>query len=301
MKYGIEPDRFRLPPETTLGPVTLQVSDIGRSLAYYESVLGLRAAERTTTTATLTPHDDDRALVRLVAREGLRPLPRRGVLGLYHFAILLPAREALGRFVTHLSGLGLNAGTADHFVSEAIYLSDPDGLGIEVYVDRPRSAWRVIGRELHMTTEPLDIADLILSSGGEPWSGMPPGTMMGHIHLHVGDLTTAAAFYHSGLGFDKTVWSYPAALFMSAGGYHHHLGTNTWVSGPQAADDQPRLLIWEIIVPETAQATAAARSLQGAGYVVEERAGGWRAADPWGTPLLIRGLTPIVDRLEAKP
>jgi catechol 2,3-dioxygenase len=191
-----------------------------------------------------------------------RPVPRRGLLGLYHFAILLPDRASLGRFVAHLGEIGAYAGMSDHFVSEAVYLTDPDGLGIEVYADRPRGAWRYDERQLYMTTNHLDVEDLIKSARGERWSGMPPGTVLGHVHLYVDDIATAESFYHDALGFDKVVWSYPGALFMSAGGYHHHLGTNTWARGaPSAGDADARLLEWEIIVP-TKQLT-----------------------DPWGTGL----------------
>ena len=137
-------------------------------------------------------------------------------MGLYHYAILLPDRPALGRFLRHLSELDERAGMSDHFVSEALYLTDPDGLGIEVYADRPRSAWRYEDRQLTMTTIPLDVEALLHAAGGERWSGMPSGTVLGHVHLFVADLERAAAFYHAGLGLDKTVWSYPGALFMSA-------------------------------------------------------------------------------------
>ena len=159
---------------------------------------------------------------------------RGGQLGLYHFAILLPDRAALGRFVAHLARIGERAGASDHLVSEALYLSDPDGLGIEVYADRPRATWRYDGqRQLAMDTRPLDLNSLVQAAGGEPWTGMPAGTVMGHVHLHVGDIERAAAFYHAALGLDKVVWSYPGALFLSAGGYHHHVGLNTW-AGPGA-------------------------------------------------------------------
>jgi catechol 2,3-dioxygenase len=177
---------------------------------------------------------------------------------------------------------------ADHAVSEALYLSDPDGLGIEVYADRPRSTWRHDARQLYMTTEPLDVASVMKAGEGRTWDGMPPGTVMGHVHLHVGDLDEAAAFYHRGLGFDQVVWDYPGALFMSAGGYHHHLGTNTWSSGAPAAEDQARLLSWEIVVPP-ADAAAAAHSLTSRGYAVARTADGAHANDPWGTTVRIAG------------
>jgi catechol 2,3-dioxygenase len=175
---------------------------------------------------------------------------------------------------------------SDHFVSEAVYLSDPDGLGIEVYADRPRDAWRYDERQLHMTTNPLDVDDLVRSAGDEKWTGMPPGTVLGHVHLYVDDIDKAEAFYHDALGFDKVVWSYPGALFLSAGGYHHHLGTNTWARGaPPATDADARLLEWEIIVPTPRDADEAARHVKDAAYDVKQEGGEWVLTDPWGTSL----------------
>ncbi|HET6579654.1 MAG TPA: VOC family protein [Gemmatimonadales bacterium] len=286
--YGIAPPGFRLPDDTRLGRVRLQVADLARSLAYYERVLGLRVVERGNGSVTLGD-EGGAALVELHERPGARPVPRRGRLGLYHFAILLPDRAALGRFLRHLGEIGERAGMSDHFVSEAIYLTDPDGLGIEVYADRPRRAWRHEGRQLAMSTEPLDVEDLLRAGGGEQWSGMPAGTTLGHVHLFVADLDRAAAFYHGGLGLDKTVWSYPGALFMSAGGYHHHLGTNTWAAGaePAGADDA-RLLEWEIVVPTPADAASALASLAATGVAVEPTAAGGVARDPWGTAVRVR-------------
>lgn len=281
--YGVSPPGFRLPNDTRLGPVRLQVSNLERSLGYYQRILGLEVRSRDGQAAALAAHDEDTPLVWLQARAGVRPVPRGGLLGLYHFAILVPDRQALGRFVGHLAASGTYAGSADHFVSEALYLTDPDGLGIEVYADRPRSAWRHDGRQLYMTTEPLDLRGLLTASRGQPWTGMPGGTVVGHVHLHVGDLPRAAAFYHAGLGFDKVVWEYPGALFLSAGGYHHHLGTNTWSSGPPATDADARLLSWEIVLPDHEAVGAAAKSVEGAGAEVRETEKGWSAGDPWGT------------------
>jgi catechol 2,3-dioxygenase len=270
--------------------VSLQVSDLERSLAYYQAVLGLRVQERSDNRAVLGAHGGERPLVELHARAGATPVPRRGRLGLYHFAILLPDRAALGRFVRHLDELGAHAGMSDHFVSEAIYLSDPDGLGIEVYSDRPRSLWRYDDRQLFMVTEPLDVPSLILAAGDEQWTGAPAGTTLGHVHLYVDDIPAAARFYHEGLGFDKVVWSYPGALFMSAGGYHHHLGTNTWASGAKrAGENDARLLEWEVLVPSSADAAEAARSLADTGAELRPTNDGFSTADPWGTGLTIRG------------
>lgn len=283
--YGIAPPAFRLPDASRVGGVRLQVSDLRRSVEYYEQVLGLRVYAATADTATLGPHGDDRPLVALQTRSGVGPA-RRGAFGLFHFAILLPERAALGRFAAHLSALGLRVGMADHLVSEALYLTDPDGLGIEVYADRPRGAWRQRDRELVMTTDPLDVGNLIAAAGDRPWEGMPAGTTIGHVHLHVGRLDDAEAFYHAALGFEKMVWSYPGALFLAAGGYHHHLGTNVWSSGPSAKKDEARLIEWELVVPSGDDA-AAAQSLRAAGYVAEGTGEGCTAEDPWGTRLHI--------------
>src|SRR3954470_17348530 len=215
---GIRPKGYRLPDATRLGRVRLQVADLDRSLAFYETVLGMRVIKRTADTVHLGANGGDSEIVRLHQLRSARPVARRGLIGLYHFAILLPDRASLGRFVQHLGEIGAYAGMSDHFVSEAVYLTDPDGLGIEVYADRPRSEWRVEDRQLAMTTIPLDVPSLVAAGASEPWSGAPAGTVLGHVHLYLRDLDQGAAFYHEGLGFDKIVWSYPGALFMSAGG-----------------------------------------------------------------------------------
>ena len=270
--HGIRPSGYRLPEATRLGRVRLQVADLDRSIVFYEQVLGMHVIRRTEDSASLGPHGEEREIVHLRHLATARPVPRRGLLGLYHFAILLPDRASLGRFVAHLSEIGAYAGMSDHFVSEAVYLTDPDGLGIEVYADRPRGAWRYDERQLHMTTNHLDVEDLLKSAGGQRWSGMPRGTVLGHVHLYVDDIATAESFYHDALGFDKVVWSYPGALFMSAGGYHHHLGTNTWARGaPPASDADARLLEWEIIVPTKQDVDEAAKSVKAAGYPVTQQ------------------------------
>jgi catechol 2,3-dioxygenase len=283
--YGIAPPGFRLPAETHLGGVTLQVADLSRSMSYYEELLGFIVLDRSRSEAALGVSPGRPPIVILRERPGVRPVPRGGLLGLYHFAILLPDRLSLGRFAAHLAARRIHAGAADHAVSEALYLSDPDGLGIEIYADRPQHSWRVDANgQLHMTTEPLDVPALVAAGAGEAWMGMPAGTVLGHVHLHVGDLGAASAFYHAALGFDKTVWTYPGALFLSAGGYHHHLGTNTWSAGPPAGETDARLLSWDIVVGRAEHAAAAAQSLQAAGHAVARvDATGWQAADPWGT------------------
>jgi catechol 2,3-dioxygenase len=285
-QYGIAPAGYRLPADTHIGKVRLQVADLERSLEYYQNVIGMRVIDRDAGSARLGPHGEDRVLIQLDERKGARTVPRRGLLGLYHYAILLPDRPSLGAFVAHLSEIGAYAGMSDHLVSEAIYLTDPDGLGIEVYADRDRSTWSAVNDQIVMATKPLDVQSLVSAAGGKKWEGIPPGTVIGHVHLYVGDIGLAEAFYHSGLGLDKIVWNYPGALFMSAGGYHHHVGVNTWAEGsPTATDEDARLLDWELVLPSAGEANEAAAALEGAGYQIERSGETVRARDPWGTAL----------------
>jgi catechol 2,3-dioxygenase len=178
--------------------------------------------------------------------------------------------------------------SADHAVSEAIYLWDPDALGIEVYADRPRSSWQKSNGELYMTTEPLDLGSLVDAAAGTEWTGMQRGTVLGHMHLHVSDLTRASALYHSGLGLAKTVWSYPGALFLAADGYHHHLGLNTWAgNAPSRASDEAGLLEWEIRLP-AGEANATRQQLESRGFVVDGPAeSSYRVVDEWGNALRV--------------
>jgi len=287
--YGVAPGGYRLPDETQLGPVKLQVSDLARSVAYYETVIGLHTISRGGGNARLGAQDDDTMLVGLSEKPGVNAVPRRGLLGLYHFAILLPDRASLGRFLRHAVSLGVHVGMADHLVSEALYLTDPDGLGIEVYVDRPRESWKKVDRQIAMASDPLDAENLMAAGGNGPFTGLPKGTKIGHVHLYVGDIEKASHFYHEGLGFDKMVWNYPGALFLSAGGYHHHLGTNTWAAGaPHATDGDARLLEWEVQVPSAADAHAALGNLESRGHTVERDSSGGTVNDPWGTKVRLK-------------
>ncbi len=288
--YGTPPAGYRLPDATRLGGVRLQVADLERSLAFYQSVLGLTVSARTATAALLAPAATTDTLVELVEKKGAKPSGTDRRLGLFHFAILLPTRAALAAFVRHANGLGVQLGAGDHVVSEAFYLHDPDGLGIEVYADRPRDSWRSIDGQLVMGTDPVDMANLLTESDA-PWAGMPAGTVMGHVHLHVGEIAKASAFYSEALGFDRRVWNYPGALFLAAGGYHHHLGTNTW-AGSRARnpnDDDARLLEWTVIVPSAADVAAVAAHLEAAGHTaLREGNNSIVTRDPWDTPVRIR-------------
>jgi catechol 2,3-dioxygenase len=271
-----------------IGGVHLQVADLGRSLGFYRDVLGFTEMDRQATTATLGDPGRRRGLVTLVERAGANPVPPRGRLGLFHFAILLPTRAALAGALVHLHAQGVRLGMSDHLVSEALYLSDPDGLGIEIYADRPRATWRHTGNELAMATDPLDVDSLLSEPGATAWSGMPVGTTIGHMHLNVGDIPAAERFYAKLIAFDVMVRRYPGALFMSAGGYHHHLGTNTWSRGAAAPEmNEAQLLHWELVVPDDSEIRAIGDRLRAGGVTSTAADAALVARDPFGTAVRI--------------
>ncbi len=218
-----------LPQDAHVGEVTIGITGLDRSIAFYTDVLGCVVHARGERTAALGPAGG-RTIVRLEALDQPTPRPRRGS-GLYHFAILVPSRAALGRSLRRLASTRWPiTGAADHLVSEAVYLDDPDGLGIEIYRDRPRDSWTFVAPgEYAMATDPLDLDAIMAEPGADAaWSGLDAGTVMGHVHLHVPDLATAEALYGDAIGFTPVVRRYPGALFVSAGGYHHHVGLNVW-------------------------------------------------------------------------
>ena len=217
-----------LPADAHIGAVSLTVKDLDRSVSFYRDVLGFQELSRKGRNAFLSAHSD-RVLIELHERRDAVTKPRRSA-GLFHFAILVPSRAALGRSLRRLSAQQWPlSGAADHLVSEALYLNDPDGLGIEIYRDRPRDTWRTANGELAMATDPLDVESVANEPGEVTWQGLETGTVIGHVHLHVSRLEEGEAFYCGRIGFEPVVRGYPGALFVSAGGYHHHLGVNTWV------------------------------------------------------------------------
>ncbi len=272
-----------------IGGVHLRVSDLDRSLAFYTDLLGLDLLERAGDLATLGA--GGRALVEVRAVAGSVPRPRRST-GLYHFAVLVPGRADLGNALARLAAARWPLqGASDHGVSEALYLADPDGIGIEIYRDRPRDEWPVSGGALQMVSEPLDLRALLDAgvTGGDVPARVPAGTRMGHVHLQVRDLDEADAFYHGVLGFDVMQRMAPGALFVSAGGYHHHLGLNTWgVAGaPPPPDDSTGLQYFRIAMPDGAALRAMRDALARAGVRLEPHDGGWLVHDPSSNAALL--------------
>jgi catechol 2,3-dioxygenase len=277
-------------PDTELGTVRLTVSDLDRSRMFYERAIGLRTTERDDGTLALGVADD-RALIELRGDSAAPRLNRRAP-GLYHLAIVVPTRRdlafALGRLVVARWPLD---GASDHLVSEALYLSDPDGNGIEIYRDRPRAEWPRSDGELQMGTLALDLDDVLAELDGAPGlqEQAPAGTRIGHVHLQVSDIPTAEAFYHGVLGFDVIVRGYPGALFVSAGGYHHHVGLNTWHSAgtAPASAGSVGLRSFTIELPDSAELDAMAARIEAAGLAYERRVDGILVRDPFANAVLL--------------
>jgi catechol 2,3-dioxygenase len=272
-------------PATHMGAVELSVGDLDRSLDYWQNVVGLRLLERDDGRASLGA---DAELVRFVEEPGARPAD--GHTGLYHVALLVPDRASLARWLAHAAREGLRLeGLSDHAVSEAIYLRDPDRHGIEIYADRPRAVWegKVMER---MTTLPLDVPGLLgelADPATEPFEALPPGTTVGHVHLRVADVPAAVAFYRDVLGMGLMAQLGPAAAFLSAGGYHHHVGANTWESrgASPAPPGSATLRHATIVVPDVAERDRVAARVADAGQEPEVRENGVFVRDPSGNEL----------------
>lgn len=274
-------------PATRVGAVHLTVGDLDRSVAFYEERLGLAVRGREDVKAALGAGGED----LLVLVEDREARPATGATGLYHFALLVPSRRALARTLARLEDSGTPlSGAADHGVSEALYLSDPDRNGIEVYRDRPRDEWPFENGELAMTTDPLDLDDLRSALGDDPAGRrIDPGTTVGHVHLHVSRLGPARRFYVEILGFEVTQRYGPAALFVSAGGYHHHVGLNTWkgVGAPPPPPGSTGLRHFELRLPDAAELERVRGRLTGAGVALEERSDGLLLRDPSDNGVLL--------------
>jgi catechol 2,3-dioxygenase len=278
---------MEIAPAARMGLVELSVSDIDRSIEYWRRAIGLRLLERGEGVATLGA---DSPLLRFVEEPGARPAD--GFAGLYHVALLVPDRPSLARFLVHVARERIPLeGLSDHAVSEAIYLRDPDRHGIEVYADRPRRLWDGRVTEL-MTTAPLDTRDLageLADPQAEPFDGLPAGTTVGHVHFRVREIDGTVAFYRDVLGLGLTARLGPMAAFLSAGGYHHHVGANTWESrgaGPAPAGTAT-LRHATLLLPDAAERDRLVAAVADAGQEPEERPDGVLVRDPSGNALVL--------------
>jgi catechol 2,3-dioxygenase len=275
---------------TSMGAVRLAVADRDRVRDFYRDAIGLRELEPDLDGDTVRLGIGDRTIVELEAAPSAPERPP-GTSGLFHLAILVPSRADLARALQRVAEAGWHlTGASDHLVSEALYLDDPEGNGIELYSDRPRDQWQVRDGALQMATLPLDLDgvlnELRREDAGAP---MPDGTGIGHVHLNVADLTDAEAFYSGALGFDVTVRGYPGALFVSAGGYHHHLGLNTWAGegAPAPPAGSRGLRHFEVVLPGEAELAAEEDRLREAGYEPRREEGRVLVTDPSGNGVVL--------------
>jgi catechol 2,3-dioxygenase len=276
-------EAIRLHAQTDVGSVTLKVGDLRRSLAFYAGQLGLAVLQEGEGRVVLGA--GKRPIVALEEARGAQPQPPR-TTGLYHAAILFPDRRSLGIKIAQLASAGIGVGQGDHLVSEAFYLSDPDGNGLELYRDRPRSEWQWDGETVRMATDPVDVEGMFAEIGdldaamGRPEA--PEGAKLGHMHLRVGDIALAEKYYVDTLGFDVTA-RWPGALFVSAGGYHHHVGLNTWQSrgAPPAPEDSAGLREFSLVLPDVAEVERVAERATVAGFAMSREGDTVLLRDPF--------------------
>lgn len=266
-----------------IGAVSLRVRDLPGLTAFYRDAIGLSTISESAQESVLGAGG-----MPLVKLEAGAQAPSSAA-GLFHLALLLPSCTDLANWLGHAARRRLPLeGASDHLVSEALYLSDPEGNGIEIYRDRSRAEWpRGPGGEIKMATDRLDLDALLREADGRDYAGMPAGTVMGHIHLRVGDVAGAEAFYRDKLGFDVMV-HYPGAAFMATGGYHHHIAANIWHSrgaGPRRANEAGLSRFELVARDDTAYAALRERMLAAGG---DEAGGAPGIADPWGNRIALR-------------
>ncbi|MDW0118261.1 VOC family protein [Sporosarcina thermotolerans] len=277
---------FHQPPHTYTGEVYLKVTDLEKLTAFYTEIIGFKVLSKETNRVSLTA-DGKQPLIVLEQPENIKPKePRR--TGLYHLALLLPTRADLGKAIKHFSRNQIQLGASDHLVSEALYLSDPDGNGIEIYRDRKPEEWEWHNDFVAMSTDPLDAQAIVAESGNEEWDGLPEGTVMGHVHLHVANLPETQAFYEA-LGFE-VVTPYPQALFMSTGKYHHHIGLNTWngAGAPSPSEDSAGLKAYTLVYPEQNTLGEAIKNIEALGGKVDKEDETFITKDPAGNGIVLR-------------
>ncbi|CAH2714718.1 Catechol-2,3-dioxygenase [Neobacillus rhizosphaerae] len=274
---------FHQKPNIFVGEVNINVKNLDYAVTFYQNIIGFQVLEKNGNKAVLTANGKTPLLT---LEQPMDVIPKAGrTSGLYHFAILLPNRADLSVFLRHLLQTGYPLGAADHYVSEALYITDPDGNGIEVYRDRPSNEWKWNNGLVEMATEELDGEGILAESDAE-WAGLPAGTVMGHIHLHVSNLPKAEEFYTQGLGF-KIVSYYPQAAFLSTGGYHHHIAINTWqgVGALTAPRNSVGLNWYTLVFPDKGERDKVLKQLRQIGAPIVEEADYYLTSDPAGNQI----------------
>lgn len=276
---------FHVKPVTYVGEVGLKVTDLKKMTRFYKEIIGFEVISEDQHQVQLGA--GGKILVKLEVMEGMTPKQGR-YAGLYHFAILLPTREDLGNVLVHLHQQGIQLGSSDHLVSEALYLSDPEGNGIEIYRDREPAQWSWKNDEVSMAVDPIDAKGLVEAAqrSSEPWKGMPAKTIMGHIHLHVSNLADAKSFYVDGLGFEVVASMGGQALFLADQKYHHHIGMNVWNgTGIPALPEKEAGLHYYTLILEEEKRVRLAKNLRGMGTEVVEHDDYWEVKDPSGNTM----------------
>lgn len=279
---------FHQKPTTFVANVTINVTDIKRSTEFYQQIIGFQVLSQTANEVQLTA-DGKTALLTLIQPDHAgRKQPR--TTGLYHFAILLPSRQSLASIVPHLINQGVQLGSSDHLVSEALYFADPDGNGIEIYRDRLPEEWTWNEGSVEMTVDPLNFEDLLTKENVLPWTGLPKNTVMGHIHLHVDDLQAAENFYTQGLDFEVVTRYGHQAIFIADNKYHHHIGLNVWngIGAPRPAAHSAGLVHYTLVVEDAEKQKRFEEHLSTLGARVEWNDEVLITEDPAGNEIHIR-------------
>lgn len=271
--------KYHNKPNTFVELVELKVADLQRSLEYYKNTIGFKVLEQQEDKIFLTA-DGKTALLSIEQPTDIMPTQQK-TTGLYHFALLLPTRADLGAILRHFAESNIRIGAGDHLVSEALYLNDPDGNGIEIYSDRPDSEWKWDGEFVEMATLQIDAQSILAEGASTPWNGLPAETVMGHIHLHVAELDKTKEFYQA-LGFEVLTPNYPGALFMGSGKYHHHIGLNTWagVGAPPTPENVVGLKAFSVVYPSDDALQAAISNVKEFGSETVEENGTVIVKDP---------------------
>ncbi|HLR70811.1 MAG TPA: VOC family protein [Pseudogracilibacillus sp.] len=279
---------FHREPITFISHVNIKVQNLERSLAFYQNVIGFKILGKTENQAKLTA-DGKTVLLSIEQPKNITPKEKR-TTGLYHFALLLPNRFDLANIVRHFAKIGLQFGSSDHLVSEALYVVDPDGNEIEIYIDRDPSEWNWKNGEVAMAVDPINFEDLLSEGNQQGWSGLPESTIMGHIHLHVSELKKTEEFYIKGLGFEVVNRYGSQALFISDGKYHHHIGLNTWngVGAPAPTSNSVGLESFTLKFSDEEKRNKIISQLESIGASVYKENGSYMTSDPSGNRIILQ-------------